>query len=88
MSEKRQIVIFSAGCPLCQETISLVNNVACVSCDISVLDMNKSDVAKRATKLGVVSVPAVVINGQLADYCVGQSVNENILRDAGVGQPL
>jgi len=88
MSEKRQIEIFSAGCPLCNETISLVNRIACASCEISVFDMNKLEVAKRAKQLGVGSVPAVVINGQLADCCASRGVDENVLRSAGVGQSL
>jgi len=88
MSTKRQIEIFSAGCPVCQDTIDLVNRMACPSCEISVLDMNDRDVASRAASLGVRSVPAVAINGKLADCCSGRGVDENILRNAGIGQPL
>jgi hypothetical protein len=29
MSTKRQIEIFSAGCPACEETVALVSRVAC-----------------------------------------------------------
>ncbi len=69
MSEKRQIEIFSAGCPVCHDTIDLVNRLACSSCEISVLDMNDKEVAARATELGIRSVPAVAVNGKLADCC-------------------
>ena len=88
MSEKRQIEIFSAGCPVCQDTIDLVNRVACASCEISVLNMNNKEVATRAAELGIRSVPAVAINGKLADCCAGRGVDENVLRAAGIGQPL
>ena len=88
MSTKRQIEIFSAGCPLCQDTINLVNSLACASCEISVLDMNDKQVAARADKLGIRSVPAVAINGKLADCCTGRGVDENTLRGAGLGRPL
>ena len=88
MSTKRQIEIFSAGCPVCQDTINLVNSLACASCEISVLDMNDKQVAARADKLGIRSVPAVVINGKLADCCTGRGVDENTLRGAGLGRPL
>jgi glutaredoxin 3 len=88
MSEKRRIEIFSAGCPICQETIDLVNRLACPSCEISVLDMNDKAVATRAAALGIRSVPAVAINGKLADCCTGRGVDEQALRAAGVGQPL
>ena len=87
MSEKRQIEIFSAGCPVCQDTIDLVNRMACASCEISVLDMNDKEVAARATELGIRSVPAVTVNGTLAECCAGRGVNENALRVAGIGQP-
>lgn len=88
MAEKRHIEIFSAGCPLCEETIALVNRMACPSCEISVLDMNDTDVTKRAKELGVTSVPAVAVNGELAECCVRKGVDEGALRAAGVGQPL
>ena len=88
MSEKRQIEIFSAGCPVCQDTIDLVNRLACASCEISILDMNDKQVANRAAQLGIKSVPAVAVNGTLADCCAGRGVDENTLRSADIGQPL
>lgn len=88
MNAKRTIEVFSAGCPACQETIDLVNRVACPSCEVDVLDMNDSHVAKRAKELGIRSVPAVVIDGKLADCCAGCGPDEASLRSAGLGQPL
>lgn len=88
MNSKRKIEIFSAGCPICQETIDLVNQVACPSCDITVLDMNDPKVAQHAKTLGVKSVPAVAVNGELANCCSGRGPNETELREAGIGQPL
>jgi len=86
MSNKRKIEVFSAGCPACQETIDLVNQVACPSCDVSILDMNDAAVASRAKKLGIRSVPAVVIDGKLADCWAGRGPDEATLRAAGLGQ--
>jgi hypothetical protein len=88
MATKRTIEIFSAGCSACQETVELVNRIACPSCDVTVLDMHNPDVARRAKSLGIRSVPAVVINGTLADCCAGRGVDEATLRAAGLGQPL
>lgn len=87
MKPKRTVEIFSAGCPVCQKTIDLVNRIACSSCEVSVLDVNDTSVAKRAKDLGIRSVPAVVINGKLADCCKGRGPNEEALRKAGIGQP-
>jgi len=87
MNAKRQVEIFSAGCPVCQETIDLVKRLACQSCEVTVLDMSKRDVAQRAKQLGVRSVPAVAVNGQLAGCCAGRGPDEGTLRAAGLGQP-
>lgn len=88
MNAKRKIEVFSAGCPACKDTIALVNSIACPSCEISVLDMKDPAVAARAKTLGVRSVPAVVINGELAACCTGRGPDTRTLRDAGIGQPL
>jgi glutaredoxin 3 len=84
---KRQVEVFSAGCGACQETIDLINQIACPSCEIVVHDMHDADVAKRAKTLGIRSVPAVVVDGRLADCCAGRGPTEAALRQAGVGQP-
>ncbi len=86
MKTKRTIEVFSAGCPACQETIDLVNRIACPSCEISVLDMHEASVAKRARDLGIRSVPAVVVDGRLADCCTGRGPDEKTLRSAGIGR--
>ena len=88
MTDQRKIEIFSAGCAICEETVQMVQNMACPSCDVSVLDMNDDTVAKRAANLGIRSVPAIVIEGKLADCCAGRGPDEAALRNAGIGQPL
>jgi len=50
-----------------------------------VLDMRDTVVAKHAKNLRIRAVPAVVINGQLADCCTGRSPEEAVLRAAGLG---
>lgn len=87
MSAKRKIEVFSAGCPACQETIELVNRVACSSCQVTIVDINDPSAADRAKDLGIRSVPAVVIDGKLADCCVERSPDEETLRKAGLGAP-
>ena len=88
MANKRNIEIFSADCPVCRETIELVNRLACPSCEISVLDMNDKAVTERADSLGIKAVPAIAIDGKLVDCCAGRGVDEESLRAAGLGQPL
>ena len=86
MKENRKIEIFSAGCAVCQETIELVQQISCPSCEVSVLDMQEEQVAIRARELGIRSVPAVVIDGQLAGCCSGGGPDESTLRAMGLGQ--
>jgi glutaredoxin 3 len=88
MNAKRTIEIFSAGCPACEEAIQLINRVACPSCGVTVLDIKNPHVASRAKRLGIRSVPAVIINGTVADCCAGRGPDEQTLRAAGLGQPI
>ena len=88
MTTKRQIDVFGAGCPACQDAITMVHDIACPSCEVTVLDMSDAYVASRAKSLGVRSVPAVVIDGKLADCCTGRGPDEATLRAAGLGQPI
>lgn len=88
MATKRKIEIFSAGCSVCDDTIDLINEIACPSCEISVLDMQDQSVADRARSLGVKSVPAVAIDGRLAGCCAERGVDLHTLEQSGVGQAL
>ena len=88
MAGKRKVEVFSAGCATCQEAVETVKRAACPSCDVVVLDMHDSEVAKRAKAIGVRSVPAVAIDGKLAECCTSRGINEQVLRAAGLGTPL
>ncbi len=82
---KRDIKVFSAGCPACDVTAEFVRRLACPSCDVSILDMKDAKVAQRASTLGIRSVPAVVVDGKLAACCQGGGPDETTLRAAGLG---
>ncbi len=88
MNTKRKIEVFSAGCPVCLETVEMINHLASPSSELSVFYMNKHEVAERARSLGIRSVPAVVIDGKLANCCSGRRPDEATLRAAGLGRPI
>jgi glutaredoxin 3 len=88
MNSKRPIEIFSAGCSVCTEAVEMIQRAACPSCEVTILDMRDLAVARRAKSLGIRSVPAVVIDGTLADCCTRRGPDEATLRAAGLGQPL
>ena len=78
----RAIEIFSAGCPLCTDTIELVNTLVSGEQEVRVLDMRRGETVTRARELGVRSLPAVVVDGTLAGCCAGRGPDEQALRDA------
>ena len=88
MATTRKIEVFSAGCAVCEDTIALINRIACPSCEVEILDMRRPDVAAKPKRYGIRSVPAVVANGRLADCCAGRGPDERQLRAAGIGVPL
>ena len=87
MATTRKIEVFSAGCAVCEDTIALINKIACPSCEVEILDMHKPEASKKARQYGIRSVPAVVIDGKLADCCSGRGPDEGQLRAAGIGTP-
>ena len=86
MAAKRKVEVFSAGCAVCEDTIALINRIACPSCEVQILDMHNADVAQKAKRYGIRSVPAVVVDGRLAECCAGRGPDETALRAAGIGQ--
>lgn len=85
MSETRNVELFTAGCAVCEQVVEMVQSLACTSCDVQVRDMHDPQVAARAADLGVKSVPAVVIDGRLADCCTGRGPDAQTLQAAGLG---
>lgn len=82
----RTVEVFSAGCSVCDDAVAMIEEMACPSCDVQVLDMNDDGVAKRAKRLGITAVPAVVIDGELVECCEDNGPDKANLRDAGLGQ--
>ena len=85
----RIVEVFIAGCPLCDEAVKLVRATACPNCEVKVYDLRKgcatNECRDLAARYGVQAVPAVVVDGQIADCCRGGGVTEAGLRAAGVG---
>ncbi len=83
---KRKVEVFTAGCSLCDEAVALVKQIACPSCEVVVHDLRAGgEAGGRARSYGVNAVPAVVVDGLLAECCSRGPVDEATLRAAGVG---
>ena len=87
MSGKRKVEVFVAGCPLCDETVKLVNELSCPNCDVIVYNLKEEGIEK-AREYGINSVPTVVVNGRILDCCARRKLTEADLKAAGIGTPL
>ncbi|MBF2072298.1 MAG: thioredoxin family protein [Synechococcales cyanobacterium C42_A2020_086] len=88
---KRLVEVFTAGCPLCDETVSLVRELARDNCEIQVWDLREgcatNECREKANQYGIHRVPAVVVNGKLAECCQNQQpISREALLTAGIGQ--
>lgn len=84
---KRQVEVFTAGCPICEPTVQLVHELACADCEVTVYDLREQG-AEKASGYGITTVPAVVVNGRLAACCDRGGPDREQLRAAGIGQSL
>ncbi|HEY3013211.1 MAG TPA: thioredoxin family protein [Gemmatimonadales bacterium] len=85
---KRTVEVFTAGCSVCDEALEVVRAAVCESCDLQVHDMRTKPAQTKARRYGVKRVPAVVVNGRLADCCQQGAVDLRTLQGLGVGQRL
>ena len=85
MINQRQVEIFTADCPLCDETVKLVRKLACSSCQVSVYDLREPADLAKAEQYGIKGVPAIAINGRL--MLTGKP-NTDQLQAIGIGQPV
>ena len=81
----RNVEVFTAGCPCCDEAVQAVKGAACSNCNVQVRDMKDPKVAADAKRHGIKRVPAVVIDGKLADCCAGGGIDIDALRSMGLG---
>jgi len=84
----RKVEVFSSGNCCSEKLITAIRAAACPSCEVRVLDVKAAEIAERANQLGVQSVPAVAINGELV--CAASECGPDLakLRAAGLGVPL
>ena len=86
----RRVEVFTAGCPMCDKTLRLVQSLACPSCEVHMYDLREgcatNECREKATRYGITAVPAVAVNGVLLDCYRRDPITANDLRRAGIGQ--
>lgn len=55
---KRQVEVFTAGCPVCDPAVAMVKATACPDCEVTVYDLSKTG-ADKARSYDLKAVPAV-----------------------------
>ena len=65
---RRQVEVFSAGCPISEETVQLIQYLCGDFSEITVLELRDRGVAERARELGLRSFPAVVVDGEVVPF--------------------
>mgnify|MGYP006429766743 CR=1 FL=1 len=87
---KRQIEIFTAGCPVCEPVVQMVNELTCDNCEVTTYDVVKQREDKtclsKLSEYGVKKLPAVAVNGKLLDCCQNNAVTKENLVAAGIGK--
>ncbi len=89
MTAKRRVEVFTAGCPVCDEALKLVREMACESCEVIIYNLNEpcesGECLEKIRSYGIDRIPAVVVDGRFAECCVVGPVTAEGLRAAGVG---
>ena len=85
MAQNRKIEVFTAGCPVCAEAVQLVEFLAGTEHYIEIRNVHDAAVAVAASGYGIRSLPAVVIDGRLADCCAGRGPDEMTLTREIIG---
>lgn len=89
---KRQIEVFTAGCPVCEPVVKIVNEMACDSCEVTVYNLVEQCDSKvcvdKMKEYNITSLPAVAVNGELLSCCKGNEVSKEALAAAGIGQTI
>ena len=87
---KRQIEIFTAGCPVCDPIVNMVKELACENCEVQIYDLVKQcDDKSCLTKMkeyNITKIPAVAVNGILLDCCKDSAITKEKLMEAEIGQ--
>lgn len=84
---QRHIEVFTTGCAGCTPAVNLVEEMAGPGCEVIVRDLRSdAEAATKATDYGITRIPAVVVDGRLAECCQdAHGPTREGLAAAGVG---
>ena len=86
---KRQIEIFTAGCPVCEPVVALVKETACENCEITIYNLSEqnenTDGITKMKEYGVKRLPTIAVDKRLIDCCKNVEITKGDLVNAGIG---
>ena len=86
---KRQIEIFTAGCPVCEPVVALVKETACENYKITIHNLSEQFESKicvtKMEEYGVKRLPAIAVDGKLINCCKNVEITKGDLVNAGIG---
>lgn len=87
---KRQVEVFTAGCPVCEPVVKTVKEMACDSCEVTVYNLvdqcDDKVCIDKMKKYNITSLPAVAVDGVLLACCQNRGVRKEELAAAGIGK--
>lgn len=87
---KRQVEIFTAGCPVCEPVVQWIKELACEKCEVTTYNLVEQCDEKicedKIRQNGIHRLPSVVVNGKLLDCCKNNRITNDSLVAAGIGQ--
>lgn len=72
----KRIEVFTAGCPLCKDTLDSIKKEACPECEVIERRCTGNECCQPAKDYDIKAVPTVVVDGQIA--FVGKPTSEQI----------
>jgi len=82
---KRQIEIFTAGCPVCEPVVQLVKDIASTNCEITIHNLSEDSHDAICKKYTIKRLPAVAVDGKLLECCKNIAITKENLIGAGIG---
>ena len=76
-----KVEIFTAGCPLCDETVKEIKDIVSEN-ELIIYNLNKATDLNKAKEYEINKVPAVVVNGKLLNCCKNNKVDKKELTEA------
>lgn len=86
---KKQIEVFTAGCPVCEPVVQLIKDTAGKDCEITIHNLSEQCESKicvtKMEEYGVKRLPAIAVDGKLLGCCKNIDITKTDLVNAGIG---